>query len=250
MHSQCQSPAKFWRPPRRFLPERRRIPRPRSPVTLARRGRPPSRPPTRTTPGPASTASPVTALRRPRCGAHSRTFFCWRARAPPLPELRVPRAASLSDVTFPAATRASSRRAGGGPRRREHAPGARPPSGGHHPSHLPPSGTSCGEGRGRRSRAMRSATRGRLTRLRGDGRRRLGTLERGSSSTFVSRNDGWPGSAEDADRRGGERPVPQRHRGEPEMGRCWLRQRLDVRHMYASPPLPPLPRSACLALRH
>jgi len=71
----------------------------------------------------------------------------------------------------------------------------------------------------------------------------------GSSSTFVSSNDGWPGSAADAINPANDPclNVIGVSAGHWEGVGC---VNGDVRHMYASPPLPPLPRSACLALRH
>ena len=62
-------------------------------------------------------------------------------------------------------------------------------------------------------------------------------------------NAGWPGSAAEADLSANDPCLNNIgvSAGHWEGVGC---VNGDVRHMYASPPLPPLPRSACLALRH
>ena len=120
----------------------------------------------------------------------------------------------------------------------------------HHPSHLPPSGTSCGEeGEGQeQSDALGNAV-ALYALYEATGGAGWGHWISGSSSTFVSSNAGWPGSAADAIHPANDPclDVIGVSAGHWEGVGCVNGY---VRHMYASPPLPPRPRSACLALRH
>lgn len=118
----------------------------------------------------------------------------------------------------------------------------------HHPSHLPPSGTSCGEeGEGQeQSDALGNAV-ALYALYEATGGAGWGHWISGSSSTFVSSNGGWPGSALLTPANDPCLDVIGVSAGHWEGVGCVNGY---VRHMYASPPLPPLPHSACLALRH